>query len=101
MIIFCFVWYFFFFKQKTAYEMLRSLVGSEMCIRDRGVDDRPLERRLQAHLDLEEVRPLADLEAHTPAVGPDADAAGAGDDLAGDEERGQAVSYTHLRAHET
>src|SRR5674536_370360 len=32
------VWYeslvFFFFKQKTAYEMLRSLVGSEMCIRD-------------------------------------------------------------------
>ena len=27
----------FFFKQKTAYEMLRSLVGSEMCIRDRGV----------------------------------------------------------------
>ena len=23
---------FFFFKQKTAYEMLRSLVGSEMCI---------------------------------------------------------------------
>ena len=26
--------YFFFFKQKTAYEVLRSLVGSEMCIRD-------------------------------------------------------------------
>src|SRR5674536_330810 len=26
---------FFFFKQKTAYEMLRSLVGSEMGIRDR------------------------------------------------------------------
>ena len=25
---------FLFFKQKTAYEMLRSLVGSEMCIRD-------------------------------------------------------------------
>ena len=30
-----FVSFFFFFKQKTAYEMLRSLVGSEMCIRDR------------------------------------------------------------------
>eukprot|EP00658_Telonema_sp_P-2_P043768 TRINITY_DN31663_c0_g1_i1.p2 TRINITY_DN31663_c0_g1~~TRINITY_DN31663_c0_g1_i1.p2 ORF type:complete len:136 (+),score=25.92 TRINITY_DN31663_c0_g1_i1:88-495(+) len=30
LIFFCF----FFFKQKTAYEMLRSLVGSEMCIRD-------------------------------------------------------------------
>ena len=26
--------WFFFFKQKTAYEMLRRLVGSEMCIRD-------------------------------------------------------------------
>src|SRR5674536_124361 len=31
-----FGFFFFFFKQKTAYEMLRSLVGSEMCIRDRG-----------------------------------------------------------------
>src|SRR5674536_69956 len=31
--VFCFL--FFFFKQKTAYDMLRSLVGSEMCIRDR------------------------------------------------------------------
>src|SRR5450756_2204432 len=30
----CFVW-FFFFKQKTAYEIMPSLVGSEMCIRDR------------------------------------------------------------------
>ena len=27
---------FFFFKQKTAYEIRLSLVGSEMCIRDRG-----------------------------------------------------------------
>eukprot|EP00825_Cyclidium_porcatum_P027661 TRINITY_DN29811_c0_g1_i1.p4 TRINITY_DN29811_c0_g1~~TRINITY_DN29811_c0_g1_i1.p4 ORF type:complete len:100 (+),score=11.15 TRINITY_DN29811_c0_g1_i1:36-335(+) len=27
--------YFFFFKQKTAYEIMPSLVGSEMCIRDR------------------------------------------------------------------
>ena len=31
---FIFVVIFFFFKQKTAYEMLRSLVGSEMYIRD-------------------------------------------------------------------
>eukprot|EP00658_Telonema_sp_P-2_P030604 TRINITY_DN23084_c0_g1_i1.p1 TRINITY_DN23084_c0_g1~~TRINITY_DN23084_c0_g1_i1.p1 ORF type:complete len:135 (+),score=51.11 TRINITY_DN23084_c0_g1_i1:90-494(+) len=29
--------HFFFFKQKTAYEMLRSLVGSEMCIRDSNI----------------------------------------------------------------
>ena len=28
-------WCFFFFKQKTAYEIMPSLVGSEMCIRDR------------------------------------------------------------------
>ena len=28
-------WVGLFFKQKTAYEVLRSLVGSEMCIRDR------------------------------------------------------------------
>ncbi len=27
--------FFFFFKQKRAYEMSASLVGSEMCIRDR------------------------------------------------------------------
>ena len=25
----------FFFEQETAYEVLRSLLGSEMCIRDR------------------------------------------------------------------
>src|SRR5680860_1891484 len=31
--IFCF--FFFFFKQKTAYEIGVRLVGSEMCIRDR------------------------------------------------------------------
>src|SRR5450756_2850372 len=30
-----FLFYFFFFKQKTAYEIMPSLVGSEMCIRDR------------------------------------------------------------------
>src|SRR5674536_120393 len=45
-VLVCFV--FFFFKQKTAYEMLRSLVGSEMCIRDRGVGRRnPLLRRFR------------------------------------------------------
>src|SRR5674536_388613 len=35
--LWCVYLFFFFFKQKTAYEMLRSLVGSEMCIRDSGV----------------------------------------------------------------
>jgi len=28
---------FFFFKQKTAYEIEYGLVGSEMCIRDRDI----------------------------------------------------------------
>ncbi len=28
--------FFFFFKQKTAYEIAQCLVGSEMCIRDSG-----------------------------------------------------------------
>ena len=36
----------FFFKQKTAYEMLRSLVGSEMCIRDRSRMMRALEQSM-------------------------------------------------------
>eukprot|EP00658_Telonema_sp_P-2_P075637 TRINITY_DN65285_c0_g1_i1.p1 TRINITY_DN65285_c0_g1~~TRINITY_DN65285_c0_g1_i1.p1 ORF type:complete len:128 (-),score=43.85 TRINITY_DN65285_c0_g1_i1:32-415(-) len=39
---------FFFFKQKTAYEMLRSLVGSEMCIRDRNNVISIPQRRSQA-----------------------------------------------------
>ena len=42
----------FFFKQKTAYEMLRSLVGSEMCIRDRcegGERDPQLSEELAEH----------------------------------------------------
>eukprot|EP00831_Metopus_contortus_P064510 TRINITY_DN57734_c0_g1_i1.p1 TRINITY_DN57734_c0_g1~~TRINITY_DN57734_c0_g1_i1.p1 ORF type:complete len:512 (+),score=72.03 TRINITY_DN57734_c0_g1_i1:91-1626(+) len=34
--------FFFFFKQKTAYEMQRGLVGSEMCIRDREDSDHEL-----------------------------------------------------------
>ena len=33
--VFCARLMFFFFKQKTAYEISACLVGSEMCIRDR------------------------------------------------------------------
>ena len=36
---------FIFFKQKTAYEMLRSLVGSEMCIRDSDTVDADIYER--------------------------------------------------------
>ncbi len=35
-IIVSLVFFIFFFKQKTAYEILIGLVGSEMCIRDSG-----------------------------------------------------------------
>ncbi len=34
--------FFFFFKQKTAYEIAQCLVGSEMCIRDRTTRVSPL-----------------------------------------------------------
>ncbi len=52
-----------------------------------GVDDRPLQRRLETDLDLEVVGPLADLEARRAPVLADADPAGAAHDLAADEER--------------
>eukprot|EP00658_Telonema_sp_P-2_P039470 TRINITY_DN28238_c0_g3_i1.p1 TRINITY_DN28238_c0_g3~~TRINITY_DN28238_c0_g3_i1.p1 ORF type:complete len:479 (+),score=108.46 TRINITY_DN28238_c0_g3_i1:77-1513(+) len=48
---------FFFFKQKTAYEMLRSLVGSEMCIRDRNVRMGSL-WMLREHVGTVRVRPM-------------------------------------------
>ena len=38
--------FFFFFKQKTAYEISACLVGSEMCIRDR--DDIRMQAELEA-----------------------------------------------------
>src|SRR5674536_395156 len=80
----------FFFKQKTAYEMLRSLVGSEMCIRDR----------------LGGAGPQGD---EGDAAGVELAELGLGGDFAVHDEQLRvvaghgvpAVSYTHLRAHET
>src|SRR5674536_148675 len=46
----CLVLFFFFFKQKTAYEMLRSLVGSEMCIRDRMKHIKTFDEAIQKRL---------------------------------------------------
>ena len=50
---------FFFFKQKTAYEILRCLVGSEMCIRDRlrglGLDHQIQRVKLLCTVDREEI----------------------------------------------
>eukprot|EP00658_Telonema_sp_P-2_P022180 TRINITY_DN1885_c0_g1_i2.p1 TRINITY_DN1885_c0_g1~~TRINITY_DN1885_c0_g1_i2.p1 ORF type:complete len:159 (-),score=49.39 TRINITY_DN1885_c0_g1_i2:50-526(-) len=48
------LFFFFFFKQKTAYEMLRSLVGSEMCIRDRDMSD--------DEVDVEKTKALAEAQ---------------------------------------
>src|SRR5215211_3994630 len=54
-----------------------------------GVDDRPLEGRLQADLDLEELAALGDLEGHRAVVVVADQAARAGEHLAADQERGQ------------
>ena len=49
--------FFFFFKQKTAYEIMPSLVGSEMCIRDRalGYPAKPFEKRSFADIKPERI----------------------------------------------
>ena len=39
---------FFFFKQKTAYEIMPSLVGSEMCIRDSSSQTRQAQQNQQS-----------------------------------------------------
>ncbi|CZR86803.1 hypothetical protein CDFC105_30470 [Clostridioides difficile] len=72
----------FFFKQKTAYEMLRSLVGSEMCIRD--------------SLDTSKSKVLKSAEAFTLALALSLDglAIGFGSGLVGVNYI--PVSYTHL-----
>eukprot|EP01016_Furgasonia_blochmanni_P048633 TRINITY_DN7269_c0_g3_i9.p3 TRINITY_DN7269_c0_g3~~TRINITY_DN7269_c0_g3_i9.p3 ORF type:complete len:105 (-),score=40.43 TRINITY_DN7269_c0_g3_i9:181-495(-) len=44
---------FFFFKQKTAYEIMPSLVGSEMCIRDRTIESEECAREEQNHTENE------------------------------------------------
>ena len=55
---------FCFCKQKTAYELLRSLVGSEMCIRDRvSIMSTVNEQLLKATLALPEEDRLEFLEA--------------------------------------
>ncbi len=46
-----FVFFFFFFKQKTAYDILSGLVGSEICIRMRPINlpDHTLQDERQMH----------------------------------------------------
>ena len=51
---------FFFFKQKTAYEIMPSLVGSEMCIRDRYIIDLKIkpyfEKKILSEITVADVR---------------------------------------------
>ena len=68
-----------------------------------GVDDRPLQGRLEPDLDLEEVAALADLEPRRPGVLPDADAPRAAHHLARHEERDEVaddVAERRLPAHQ-
>eukprot|EP00658_Telonema_sp_P-2_P025231 TRINITY_DN20160_c0_g1_i1.p1 TRINITY_DN20160_c0_g1~~TRINITY_DN20160_c0_g1_i1.p1 ORF type:complete len:149 (+),score=34.09 TRINITY_DN20160_c0_g1_i1:98-544(+) len=68
---------FFFFKQKTAYEMLRSLVGSEMCIRDSHGTIRPsyglqpTGKAIPAHLHNGTSKLTVNLHLHTLISRPD------------------------------
>ena len=61
---------FFFFKQKTAYEISACLVGSEMCIRDRGKDDLLAPWHVTDNLDRLDLTftPILDRAAYTGAV---------------------------------
>ena len=117
----------FFFKQKTAYEIEYGLVGSEMCIRDRAGGDGAgeLPRTFQVNSVAVEVPGLANgggpesiplqpgeaegsfsterLDSRLQA-GSDHVAVTVGFDLFPERTGGaapDAVSYTHLRAHET
>ena len=54
---------FFFFKQKTAYEIEYVLVGSEMCIRDRfGVHAGLSSRRSRVQIPSGPLRPLGGID---------------------------------------
>ena len=59
--------FFFFFKQKTAYEIMPSLVGSEMCIRDSSrTIVRPVKRLRESLLQVREgdFKVRAQVETH-------------------------------------
>ena len=62
-----------------------------------GVDDAPLERGLQPHLDLDVVGALGDLESGLVAGRTDTDPARSGDDLTGHQERGQPGDHRRER----
>src|SRR5680860_1700134 len=91
--IFCF--FFFFFKQKTAYEIGVRLVGSEMCIRDRYQTYRSRSKIVSIlHRHNVKNSPMRPIMLHSPehlcaTLVPEG------------ASKTRTVSYTHLRAHET
>ena len=82
---------FFFFKQKTAYEMLRSLVGSEMCIRDRNVGREHADEGERIHRHAGGIERVAEAEpmAAVPEQVPDVDSHQ-------DDEGPQELSLIHI-----
>src|SRR5659263_728235 len=85
---------FFFFKQKTAYEIMPSLVGSEMCIRDREKVVEILEMELEVQ-DKPETAAFVPREGALAVEHLDFAYTPHGPKIINDP-----VSYTHLRAHE-
>ena len=98
---------FFFFKQKTAYEIMPSLVGSEMCIRGRNDTAQPITEgggtktsdTNQPSVSDEEPgsKPSESTDNPSEPSKPDPDPSKPDPD----PDPSKPVSYTHLRAHET
>ena len=87
---------FFFFKQKTAYEIGVRLVGSEMCIRDRSLRDRVYAWENKGKDAAAGIQLLKDeLKGNRLKLSPELS-----NDITELLSR-TSVSYTHLRAHET
>src|SRR5450756_3049723 len=89
------IFFFFFFKQKTAYEIMPSLVGSEMCIRDSSPPPRPVDLETQKNLPRGRLRARSRRAILTRPSFSTTYRRGQGLSRLGP------VSYTHLRAHET
>eukprot|EP01017_Pseudomicrothorax_dubius_P005562 TRINITY_DN11430_c0_g1_i6.p1 TRINITY_DN11430_c0_g1~~TRINITY_DN11430_c0_g1_i6.p1 ORF type:complete len:160 (+),score=44.55 TRINITY_DN11430_c0_g1_i6:28-507(+) len=60
--------FFFFFKQKTAYEISACLVGSEMCIRDRYMGFKKYQEEFFDFMRLKELDVLITPGQPTPAI---------------------------------
>ena len=96
---FWFLCFFFFFKQKTAYEISACLVGSEMCIRDSSYYNRNKRFELIKLLENQELLNECGIYFCTGIYFFKLANNKYGQKII--DIRPTAVSYTHLRAHET